>query len=51
MNAAISHRHVIVRLLQGPVYQEDLDLWGKLGAEWEQIRSRLDADWGQLGQD
>ena len=30
MNAAISHRHVIVRLLQGPVYQEDLDLWGKV---------------------
>ncbi len=37
MNASISHRHVIVRLLQGPVYQEDFDLWGKLGAEWERI--------------
>ncbi len=41
MNAAISHRHVIVRLLQGPVYQEDLDLWGKLGAEWERIRDHF----------
>ena len=41
MNASISHRHVIVRLLQGPVYQEDLDLWGKLGAEWERIRDHF----------
>lgn len=41
MNASISHRHVIVRLLQGPVYQEDFDLWGKLGAEWERIRDHF----------
>ena len=30
MNPAITHRHVIVRLLNGPIYQEDLDLWGRL---------------------
>jgi len=35
MNASITHRHVIVRLLNGPIYQEDLDLWSRLGAEWE----------------
>ena len=41
MNAALTHRHVIVRLLQGPVYQEDFDLWGKLGAEWERVRNHF----------
>ena len=39
MNPAITHRHVIVRLLNGPIYQEDLDLWGRLGAEWEKIKN------------
>ena len=41
MNPAITHRHVIVRLLNGPIYQEDLDLWGRLGAEWEKIRNHF----------
>ena len=41
MNPAITHRHVIVRLLNGPIYQEDLDLWGRLGAEWEKIKSHF----------
>ena len=41
MNPAITHRHVIVRLLNGPIYQEDLDLWGRLGAEWERIRNHF----------
>ena len=41
MNPAITHRHVIVRLLNGPIYQEDLDLWGRLGAEWDRIRSHF----------
>ena len=39
MNPAITHRHVIVRLLNGPIYQEDLDLWGRLGAEWDKTVS------------
>ena len=41
MNPAITHRHVIVRLLNGPIYQEDLDLWGRLGAEWDRIRNHF----------
>ena len=41
MNPAITHRHVIVRLLNGPIYQEDLDLWSRLGAEWEKIKSHF----------
>ena len=41
MNPAITHRHVIVRLLNGPIYQEDLDLWGRLGAEWEKIKNHF----------
>ena len=41
MNPAITHRHVIVRLLNGPIYQEDLDLWGRLGAEWEHIKNHF----------
>lgn len=41
MNPAITHRHVIVRLLNGPIYQEDLDLWGRLGAEWDKIRNHF----------
>ena len=41
MNPAITHRHVIVRLLNGPIYQEDLDLWGRLGAEWDKIKSHF----------
>jgi hypothetical protein len=41
MNPAITYRHVIVRLLNGPIYQEDLDLWGRLGAEWEKIRNHF----------
>jgi hypothetical protein len=41
MNPAITHRHVIVRLLNGPIYQEDLDLWGRLGAEWEKIKAHF----------
>jgi len=41
MNPAITHRHVIVRLLNGPIYQEDLDLWGRLGAEWERIKNHF----------
>ena len=41
MNPAITHRHVIVRLLNGPIYQEDLDLWDRLGAEWEKIRNHF----------
>ena len=41
MNPAITYRHVIVRLLNGPIYQEDLDLWGRLGAEWDRIKSHF----------
>ena len=41
MNPAITHRHVIVRLLNGPIYQEDLDLWGRLGAEWDKIKNHF----------
>ena len=41
MNSAITHRHVIVRLLNGPIYQEDLDLWSRLGAEWEKIKGHF----------
>lgn len=41
MNPAITHRHVIVRLLNGPIYQEDLDLWGRLGSEWDKIKSHF----------
>ena len=41
MNPAITHRHVTVRLLNGPIYQEDLDLWSRLGAEWEKIKSHF----------
>ena len=41
MNPAITHRHVIIRLLNGPIYQEDFDLWGRLGAEWERIRAHF----------
>jgi len=41
MNPAITHRHVIVRLLNGPIYQEDMDLWGRLGAEWDKIKSHF----------
>ena len=41
MNPAITQRHVIVRLLNGPIYQEDLDLWSRLGAEWEKIKSHF----------
>ncbi len=41
MNPAITHRHVIVRLLNGPIYQEDLDLWGRLGAEWDRIKNHF----------
>ena len=41
MNPAVTHRHVIVRLLNGPIYQEDLDLWGRLGAEWEKIKNHF----------
>ena len=43
MNPAITHRHVIVRLLNGPIYQEDLDLWvvlepnGKIKAHFFEI--------------
>jgi len=47
MNPAITHRHVIVRLLNGPIYQEDLDLWSRLGAEWEKIKSHF----GEMGMD
>ena len=47
MNPAITHRHVIVRLLNGPIYQEDLDLWSRLGAEWEKIK----AHFGEMGMD
>ena len=41
MNPAITYRHVIVRLLNGPIYQEDLELWGRLGAEWDRIKSHF----------
>ena len=41
MNPVITYRHVIVRLLNGPIYQEDLDLWGRLGAEWDRIKSHF----------
>ena len=41
MNPAITYRHVIVRLLNGPIYQEDLDLWSRLGAEWDRIKSHF----------
>ena len=41
MNPAITYRHVIVRLLNGPIYQEDVDLWGRLGAEWDRIKSHF----------
>jgi len=41
MNPAITHRHVIVRLLNGPIYQEDMDLWGRLGAEWDRIKNHF----------
>ena len=47
MNPAITHRHVIVRLLNGPIYQEDLDLWSRLGAEWEKIKGHF----GEMGLD
>tara|TARA_B100001093_G_scaffold8910_2_gene8603 strand:- start:7258 stop:7875 length:618 start_codon:yes stop_codon:yes gene_type:complete len=41
MNPAITHRHVIIRLLNGPIYQEDLDFWSRLGAEWEKIKNHF----------
>ena len=41
MNPSITYRHVIVRLLNGPIYQEDLDLWGRLGAEWDRIKNHF----------
>ena len=34
MNPAVTHRHVIVRLLNGPIYQEDLT-FGVASAEWK----------------
>ena len=27
--------------MNGPIYQEDLDLWGRLGAEWEKIKNHF----------
>ena len=41
MNPSITYRHVIVWLLNGPIYQEDLDLWGRLGAEWDRIKNHF----------
>lgn len=39
MSGRFTLRHVIVRLVQGPIYQEETDLWFRLRTEVEAVRS------------